>query len=1329
MSQHHPSSSLHGSISSSQYSSHTINTYSFKIHFLSCCCSTLLLLFLFCSCFLQQTVNAQSIRLEISHHTVVASSQEVIFTLNPTNPFSASSYSSIVFSCVSAACSGSSVIGGGDNKKPFAILTTGWTPYASLIEKQVFEFKATVVRNSIEEVSNSVFLTVLPKAMNLQSTNLWNPGEIMKCDGANCYYESFLDVIPKTYGSKAVGEVSIRYLLDGVPITAWEDKQFFKISASQLVASSGNVRNLTAMVMSQTLQNSTFTTMITGSVDLYGFYLIKGGNRTHSMDKDLYLSIGSSNLKNYPLSLLSSVTWTCSRSQSGATPCPFTSFVTSGLNTQIKASDLLALNITGRFYFKAQVTSIYGEQATLNSTIDLSAISLPNLYAEPLAPFISCFSGSATTFSARIFVDQISAAMTIARVVGQQSDFGSSTSKHTTQKGTIFTVTINAYNCQKIQYAETYGITLQNGVTMYVYLTSMIVRLDAPSAVNYYSMNKYAYESYGVAVWEMASLNNQDLSLLEITTDDGTVVVSKRNIYYSKLPYLTGNFKFWFSHKYGGKMYYPAYSNPYLPSSLSNLGCNNLLVYANTAMDYINNQLGSLNLTSVKRISEMDTLLKSFLFCSYGSTFTDNQASLYYFRQLATTVAGNMLTEVEKAKDLMHDMDDYLAKMLKSFTQNILTFTNVTGIYDEVMKNGAWKTALIGNVQLVTSNGMEIPYFPSGASTFLVDSAMDGSNQNMEQYASNIAQAVDALHSLYESSNSTLTLKGFKMMTRYLYSLTETQSLSSGLEANPVNVSITFPKSGIVDNGFFGDYRLATSSMAVSQPQNETKVANTFVIPMVVTAHITRLEDNSILSVSNLTETIKISFDRYQPSRTNYDDYVNGNLKVACVYYDTVSEKWSLSGVTTRIKSSDGFLTIECETTHLSSFAVIYQDVSRGLSGGAIAGIVIGSLVVFGCLVGLIVTAVLVGYFVIYPRVMKNKKISSSEREKTGTTTSTKLETVNMIKSPTVSDTTSPIPLSQDTDKNFTNSLFISEYSSVRTDNVASSPSSASSTMDLVSKKYEILEKIGAGAFGSVFKARYLLYSGKPGEAEYVAIKRVNLTGLSELNEKFQEAVNMFKNKHENIVTLQDAIVDQNTMSLFLAMKYYSFGDLEKKVKAKQRLSEKMLKQIIYQVCKGLNYIQVESGMIHRDVKPSNIFIDSIDEKEQRIRVVLSDFGLAKESDMMSSFSFAGTPYFMSPQLLIGSKYSFNTDIFSLGCSIFIMITFDASQSLAQLYLRNQSNVNVVHSFITESIEKAAPHQYSKEFMDVLLQMLEFDADKRPNAKDILEMSFFKDIQ
>lgn len=73
------------------------------------------------------------------------------------------------------------------------------------------------------------------------------------------------------------------------------------------------------------------------------------------------------------------------------------------------------------------------------------------------------------------------------------------------------------------------------------------------------------------------------------------------------------------------------------------------------------------------------------------------------------------------------------------------------------------------------------------------------------------------------------------------------------------------------------------------------------------------------------------------------------------------------------------------------------------------------------------------------------------------------------------------------------------------------------------------------------------------------------------------------------------------------------------------------------------------------------------------------------------------------------------------------MITFDSSQSLAQLYLRNQSNLSVVHSFIIESIEKAAPSQYSKEFVDLLLAMLEFDADKRPNAKDILDMSFFND--
>nr|CAG4709455.1 unnamed protein product [Naegleria fowleri] len=996
--------------------------------------------------------------------------------------------------------------------------------------------------------------------------------------------------------------------------------------------------------------------------------------------------------------------------------------------------------------------------------IEISSTSLPNLYAEPIDPFISCFGSSPPTFSVRVFVDSIATPMTINRQVAQYSNFASSTVVKNTQQGTIFNITISAYSCLKIQYAEMYTITMPNGATMNIYLTTSIVKFDIPNKVDYSSSSQKfsVYETNSWSQWDTYSQNifNQDLQPVEIVNDDSTfpstLIVTKRNVYYTKTPYFTGNRKFIFSHKYGGKAIATYYMNSYSgPTALTILGCNNLVSYANSALDYISNQIAALPLTSVKRITEMDTLLRIFLYCPYGSTLSDNQASLYYLRQSAMSVAGIMLTEVEKAKNVMFDMDDYLAKLLKSFTQNLLTFTSVTGVYNDVMKNGDWKTSLIGNIQLVTTSGLSIPFFNSRTSSFLVDVAMDGSNQDMKQYASNIVHAVEVLHALYESSNSSIILKGFKMFTKYLYSLKEVKSLITVLEANPVDVSINFPKSGIVDNGFYGDYRLAVSTITVSQPQNETKIANTFVIPMVVTAHFTRLEDNSILSVTNLTENIKILFDTFQPPRQDFDSYMNGDLQILCVYYD--NQNWSSNGVSTFVQSSsDGSLTIVCETSHLSSFAVIYQEVSKGgpmegLSGGAIAGIVIASLILFACLVTLIVTIVLlVGYYVIYPRVvLKKRKLllssnttnsTSKEEKKVVQTITSKLseKTGNILhsKSPStvLSETlnsSSPFPLNIDTDSktNYTSSLFISEYSSVRTDH-APSPSNSiitSSTIDIVSKKYEIIEKIGAGAFGAVFKARYLLYSGKAGESEFVAIKRVNLTGLSELNEKFQEAVNMFKNKHENIVTLQDAIVDQNTMSLFLAMKYYSFGDLEMKVKAKQRLSEKMLKQIIYQVCKGLNYIQVESGMIHRDVKPSNIFIDSIDEKEQTIRVVLSDFGLAKESDMMSSFSFAGTPYFMSPQLLIGSKYSFNTDIFSLGCSIFIMITFDSSQSLAQLYLRNQSNLSVVHSFIIESIEKAAPSQYSKEFVDLLLAMLEFDADKRPNAKDILDMSFFND--
>ena len=92
-------------------------------------------------------------------------------------------------------------------------------------------------------------------------------------------------------------------------------------------------------------------------------------------------------------------------------------------------------------------------------------------------------------------------------------------------------------------------------------------------------------------------------------------------------------------------------------------------------------------------------------------------------------------------------------------------------------------------------------------------------------------------------------------------------------------------------------------------------------------------------------------------------------------------------------------------------------------------------------------------------------------------------------------------------------------------------------------------------------------------------------------------------------------------------MDYYEKCDLS--FFTKNDCSESIVKQILYQMCDALTYVHGTLSMIHRDIKPTNIFVKEYD--GSKINVILADFGLAKQAQESSGNSYAGTPLFMSP--------------------------------------------------------------------------------------------------
>jgi len=115
---------------------------------------------------------------------------------------------------------------------------------------------------------------------------------------------------------------------------------------------------------------------------------------------------------------------------------------------------------------------------------------------------------------------------------------------------------------------------------------------------------------------------------------------------------------------------------------------------------------------------------------------------------------------------------------------------------------------------------------------------------------------------------------------------------------------------------------------------------------------------------------------------------------------------------------------------------------------------------------------------------------------------------------------------------------------------------------------------------------------------------------------------------------------------IHICMEYMDGGSLDLVVKKAGKIAEKYLRKITYAVLRGLSYLREKHQIIHRDVKPSNILVNSQGE------IKICDFGVSGQLIDSMANSFVGTRSYMSPERLQGSQYSVASDLWSLGLSL-----------------------------------------------------------------------------
>jgi len=256
--------------------------------------------------------------------------------------------------------------------------------------------------------------------------------------------------------------------------------------------------------------------------------------------------------------------------------------------------------------------------------------------------------------------------------------------------------------------------------------------------------------------------------------------------------------------------------------------------------------------------------------------------------------------------------------------------------------------------------------------------------------------------------------------------------------------------------------------------------------------------------------------------------------------------------------------------------------------------------------------------------------------------------------------------------------------------------------------RYEILNEIGQGAMGTVYRAR------DPMIERVVAIKTVSIAQLqqegADAESRFlREARSAGRLSHPNIVTIYD--VSEADGLAYIAMEYLS-GRTLRDIMNQGPIPLDLTLDTVTQMAEALAFAH-EHGVIHRDIKPANVVVT-----QPRGRVKLTDFGIAHltNSNQTHDGQMLGSPRYMSPEQAMGRAVDGRSDIFSLGAVLYEMLT-------GRYAFDGESLPNIIYRVISENPTPAETlwPQMPAELAALLARMLSKDPQDRPDASELVK--------
>ena len=291
--------------------------------------------------------------------------------------------------------------------------------------------------------------------------------------------------------------------------------------------------------------------------------------------------------------------------------------------------------------------------------------------------------------------------------------------------------------------------------------------------------------------------------------------------------------------------------------------------------------------------------------------------------------------------------------------------------------------------------------------------------------------------------------------------------------------------------------------------------------------------------------------------------------------------------------------------------------------------------------------------------------------------------------------------------------------------------------------KYQMLEVIGEGAYGIVYKCKNTQTN------ELVAIKKF-LDEYEKLPKKEinREIFTLQISKHENIVKLIEAFVNKGY--LYLVFEYAEKNLLQLIEEKPKGLNQELIRSFIYQICKAVSYLH-KKNIIHRDIKPENILI------KDDSKIELCDFGFARKMKINEKSNtyekmtdYMATRWYRAPELILGQgNYGPEIDFWSIGCLIGEMATgeamFPGDNQINQLeyiiklignlpdnlvkFYNDNPNFNINKLFTVdkpETLEKKYEKYLIPDAIDFMKGLLELDPKKRLNAETVFEHKYFE---